>query len=93
MTLFATTSNLRQVQLNHAALRARSVASMTGSAVLEGAVAAYRATDARGLDTLPAGVLLTAAQRDTLQVCADRDSSHQCPASREGCCRPLHATD
>ena len=36
---------------------------MTGSAVLEGAVAAYRAPDARGLDTLPAGVLLTAAQR------------------------------
>ena len=44
-----------------------SVAGMTGSAVLEGAVAAYRATDARGLDTLPAGVLLTAAHRATLQ--------------------------
>ena len=50
-----------------AELLAGSAASLTVSAVLDKAVAAYKATDARGLDTLPAGVLYTSAHRGALQ--------------------------
>ena len=54
-------------------LGACSASAVTGPAMLEGAVAAYRAADAtRGLDVLQAGVLYTTANKAMLAAQARR---------------------